>query len=254
MAKQYNIRWRESDEKELRRVVKNYNAKISRLAKKDAKNAAALPEKMSVKQLKEMIDTRQDLNRELNSLKRFSEKGAEELVSVPDNKYNLVTTKWQRNEMSMRAGLINRKRKQRLEEIQQWEMKSGGQALGYKKGDFGMGKADEVALSPIKAFNPSMSRKDLNMRFRHIRRESQSNFFDKKEEFLRQNYIKGLRQTYSEDDIGDIVTAIEKMNFKDFYKRFQEEGGTMEFASRLPNNDLKEAYVEQLKSTWTPNK
>ena len=86
MAKRkYNIRWREADEKELRRVVKNFNAKITRLAKKDPKNAAALPERVSAAELRAMIKTRQDLQRELNALRRFSQKGAETLVEIPDN-------------------------------------------------------------------------------------------------------------------------------------------------------------------------
>ena len=93
MSRKYNIRWREADEKELQRVVKNYNAKLSRLAKKNPEMKNALPDRVSAAQLRDMIETRQDLNRELNSLRRFSQKGAEELVEVPDNDYNLKITK-----------------------------------------------------------------------------------------------------------------------------------------------------------------
>ena len=74
MRKQYNIKWNESDGAELRRTVKNFNAKISRLQKKyndDPKKLSALPEKVSVKQIKDLVATRQDLKRELNSLQRF---------------------------------------------------------------------------------------------------------------------------------------------------------------------------------------
>lgn len=255
MAKRYNIRWKPDDEAELKRVVKNYNAKISRLEKKNPEHKNALPERVTVRQMRELIETRHDLNRELNSLKRFSVKGAEQIVDVPENKYNLKTTKWQKEEMIRRTAVINRTRKRRLEEISKWEMTSGGKSLGYTRGDFGMGQADEVALSPMKPFNPSMSRKDLTMKFRHIRKESQLNYFSSKEEMLRRNYIeKGLLRTYKEEDVREIIEAIENMDFKEFYKRFQAEGGTMEFASKLPNNALYDSYVEQLKSTWIPKK
>ena len=96
MSRKYNIRWSEADDKELKRVVKNFNAKLGRLAKKDPENKDALPERISAAQLKEMIQTRQDLNRELNSLRRFSQKGAEEIIDVPGNYYNLRLTKWQK--------------------------------------------------------------------------------------------------------------------------------------------------------------
>ena len=88
MPRRYNIRWSQADEAELKRVVKNFNAKLTRLAKKDPQSAAALPERVSAAQLRDMIETRQDLNRELNALRRFSERGAEELVDIPDNYYN----------------------------------------------------------------------------------------------------------------------------------------------------------------------
>ena len=97
MSRKYNIRWSEADEAELKRVVKNFNAKLTRLANKDPQNKNALPERVSAAQLRDLIETRQDLNRELNALRRFSERGAEELVDVPDNDYNLKITKWQKN-------------------------------------------------------------------------------------------------------------------------------------------------------------
>ena len=97
MAKRkYNIRWSEADEKELQRVVKNFNAKIARLEKKiDPKdtNPVLLPERVKVSVLRDMIQTRQDLNRELNALKRFSKKGAEAETFIPDNYYNIKITK-----------------------------------------------------------------------------------------------------------------------------------------------------------------
>ena len=87
MSKQYNIRWKQDDNQELRKAVKNFNAKISRLEKKDPQNKEALPEKITVKQIKELISTRQDLKRELNALQRFSKRGAEKIIEIPDTDY-----------------------------------------------------------------------------------------------------------------------------------------------------------------------
>ena len=86
MSKYHKIRWQDNDLKELQRVVRNYNAKVTRLKKKEPelyKNTLpqfydertdSFTDKISVRQLKEIINTRQDLKRELNMLRRFSKK------------------------------------------------------------------------------------------------------------------------------------------------------------------------------------
>ena len=129
MSKYHKINWREEDTKELTRVVRNFNAKIQRLSKTNPGITNLLPEKVSASELKNLINTRQDLKRELNALNRFSKRGSETIVEIQENDYGLKTTKWQRTEMNRRVGVINRKRKARLEQFSNIEMKSGGQAL-----------------------------------------------------------------------------------------------------------------------------
>ena len=257
MSKRYSIKWRKDDEEELRRVVRNFNAKIDRLAKKDPKNKSALPEKMSVRTLKELIDTRQDLNRELNSMRRFTRRGAEELVSVPDNDYNLEITRWQKNEMSLRNAVINRRRKTRREEFEKTEMKSGSEELGYTLGDIGMGKAEEVSLRPTQVFTPKMNRADLNKKYRHQLKESQSTYFEKVDERFRQTYIDQLKMKYNENDIQDVIDSIKEMDYKDFYKNVLAEGGvkaSLEIAAYPPSRGSSEynGYVELLHEQWIP--
>ena len=253
MPKQYNIRWRKDDSEQLRKAVKNYNAKIDRLAKKNPESASALPEKTSVRQMKELIDTRQDLNREINALRRFSKKGAETLVDVPDSEYNLKITKWQKNEMTRRVGIINRKRKKRLDDITSMEVTSRGEGLGYTRGQLGMGRAEEVQLQPMRPFTAKMTRHDLKMKARAINLQSQSTYFNRRDEQFRRGFIDTLRRNYNEEDIKDVIEAIEDMDFKTFYHTFQSEGGTFEFA--YPGDDSQyQGYVNALKATWTPNK
>ena len=67
MSKYHRINWRESDEQELKRVIRNFNAKITRLEKKNPQiyNKNTLPtfwdsetetytNKMSVRQMKNL--------------------------------------------------------------------------------------------------------------------------------------------------------------------------------------------------------
>lgn len=254
MARRSNIRWREADEKELRRVVKNFNAKITRLEKKDPKNSAALPERVSAAQLRDMIETRQDLNRELNALRRFSERGAEEIVTVPGSDYTLTLTKWQKKEMTRREVIVNQVRKRQRERVANIEMTSRGESLGYRKGDIGMGKAERVALEPVKAFTPSMNRRDLNKRFSQLRKESQSNYWARRNEVMRENYIRTIETNFPEAMVSDVVERIREMDFEEFRKVFEaEDQGTFEFAYPL-TKDQQTRYSTALRSMWKPNK
>lgn len=268
MSKRYNIRWTDADQKALSNAVRNFNSKITRTEKKLPPNERnALPERVSVKAVKELITTRQDLNRELNSLRRFMEKGAEELItisdsSIDDSNYNLKTTKWQKQDMSIRLGVINRRRKSRLEEMQNIYVEDPrtNESLGYTRGEFGMGKAELNSLKPLKLFTEKMSQQDLKKRFRHLRKESSSDFYNKKDETLKNNYLKELKKNFNESDIADVIDSIEKMDFRDFFKGLQKEGGIKPaFEWIYPeekdkDNPNYQGFVSKLKSQWVKNK
>ena len=253
MSKQYNIRWKSADDAELRKAVKNFNAKITRLEKKGV-DESLLPERASVATIRDLVATRQDLKRELNSLKRFSKRGAEEITTIPNTQYNIQTTKWQKEDMEIRSRAITNRRRNRLKEIENFEMESGGKKLGYTRGQFGMGQAEKISLKPIKPFYRTMSQGDIKKRHKHFQRESQSNYFNKKDEELRSNFIRGLEQTYGKDKVADIVDSVSDMDFKEFYQKFQSEPGMMEFASDIPEDADEQGYLAKLRSTWLPNK
>lgn len=262
MSKLYNIRWSDADNKELRRVVKNYNAKISRLEKKNPQLKNALPEKTSVKAMRELIATRNDLNRELNSLRRFSKKGAETLVVAPGNEYNTKITKWQRTEMNRRASIINRKRVARREQIENIEMTAGGEKLGYSLSQLGMGSIAKNELKPINSFTPFMSRADIKKKFDVLKNESSDLYWNKKEIALKENYIKEIERNFNSEDIKPVKDAIDNMDFDDFYAVYLSEGGTFENvyprgqkgdkAKGIEPDAEYQSYVENLHSTWVP--
>ena len=253
MSKQYNIRWKQSDSEELTKAVRNFNAKIDRAAKKlSPREREALPERASVRELKKIIVSRNDLNRELRALRSFSKKGAEELVDVPGSDYNLKITKRQKTQMLRRASQINKAREKERQEIADLDMTRAGKSLGYSRGDFGMGKASELSLRPVKAFTPKMTRTDLRKKYKGILKESQSTYWSQRDELLRENIKKAIRDNFREEDIQEVLEAIDKMNPKQLRKIFEAEGGNMEFAYPL-NDEQYDAYLSELKATWTPN-
>ena len=259
MSRVYNIRWQQSDNVDLKRAVKNFNAKITRLEKKYPQQKNALPERVSVKQIKELITSRQDLKRELNSLRRFTTPGAEQLVDVPDSDYNLQITKWQKEEMTRRLGIINRKRKERYDVIQDVEMTSRGEGLGYTVGQareaIGMGSVDRNATKPMNAFTPKMTRTDLKAKFKSIMIESQQNYWSEREQIMKDTYIRTLLEQFAEEDIRDVVSEIQDMNFETFYKKFSADSGKWEslYPNRGGTRDDYDSYLDGLKATWIPN-
>ena len=261
MSRQYNIKWREQDEKELRRVARNFNDKLRREIKKSPENKNILPQfynentdqfesRISVTMLHDLIKTRADYNRMLNMLKRFSVRGAEKIVDAPDNDYGTRTTKWQKQEMGRMVGIVNRKRQERLDKLNLVEMMNSQGALGYTLGQmFGMGLASKNKLSPTKAFTPSQSQTDLKYKFRGLLTESKTTYHQDRDALLKENYIRTLQENYKAKDIQDVISKIRSMNSDAFVLKFEAKGDAFEFAYP-PDDEQYQNYLSELKGYW----
>ena len=263
MSKQYNIKWREQDEKELRRVVRNFNDKLRRLVKENPENQNILPQfwneqtqefesRVTIKNLKELIQTRADYNRQLNMLRRFSRRGAEEIIEAPTNEYGARTTKWQKYEMARMAQIVNRRRKERLENLENVKMLDSYGELGYTLGQrFGMGLASRNSLNPIKTFTASQTQADIKQKVRALMRESASNYAKDRDLMLKENFINELRKNYNEADISDVIERIRSMDDDLFVLKFEARGDKFELAYP-PDRGSEEYnnYVSELKGYW----
>ena len=88
------IRYDPVFQKEIERVVKNFNAKITRL---ENKGNELLPEREYVRELKNQYTSRRELKRKLNQLRKFSEQGIEDIVKTSEgtkiSKYDIAILK-----------------------------------------------------------------------------------------------------------------------------------------------------------------
>lgn len=84
---QSRIRWTRSDYARLGRAISDFNKKIKELETEE--NKLYLPESRNYKLEKKDIQTRAELNRVINSLKRFSNEGASDIVE---------NRRWQEND------------------------------------------------------------------------------------------------------------------------------------------------------------
>ena len=263
MPKSNNIKWRIEDEQELRRVARNFNDKLRRLIKENPANKNILPQfynpntdqfesRITVQALKDSIQTRADFNRELNMLKRFSRKGAEAIIEAPGNKYGSFTTVWQARETSRMVAIVNKKRKEKLDNLSLVEMANSEGKLGYTLGQmFGMGLASKNKLTPTKGFTMSQTQADIRYKFRALMNESRTNYYREMNERLKSNYIKTLEKNFAEEDIKDVIESIEKMDPDVFLLKFEAKGDAFEFA--YPSNkgsDEYNGYVSELQGYW----
>lgn len=123
MPKSSKIRWRDRDTEQLARKVKNFNAKLTRLTKKNPALAEVLPERVSAKALKQDITNRQEYNRVIKALSAFTEKGAEAVVT---GKQGVTTTKWQLQQVKKAVAIENRRRKKEAERLKSAPVMIGG--------------------------------------------------------------------------------------------------------------------------------
>lgn len=264
MPQQSNIKWRVQDEQELRRVARNFNDKLRRLIKENPENQNILPQfynektkqfesRITVSTLKSMIQTRADYNRNLNMLKRFSKRGAETIVEAPYNEYGTKTTLWQKQEAGRLAGVVNRRRQERLENLNVVEMMNSQGKLGYTLGEmFGMGLASKNKLSPTKPFTKSQSQTDLKYKLRALMEESRTQYHLDKDKLLKENYIKSLKQNYKEKDISGVISQIKSMDPNLFVLKFEAKGDAFEF-SYPPDQEQYDMYLSELKGYWLPS-
>lgn len=110
------IRWKRGDYIKLGRAVSDFNKKINELNAVEKK--LYLPDLVDYKVAKEEILTRQDLNRMINSLRRFKEEGAEELYVTQAGE---KMTKWERKELGIASRVAQRRLQAELKELQAQE-------------------------------------------------------------------------------------------------------------------------------------
>lgn len=106
MSKKYNIKWRESDERTLKRAVKNFNAKIARVAKTHANLIEFQPDKASYKALRQSINTRYDFNKTIRELTNYTQRN---YLPVSKNKEDNIKFKKTIDKFNKRIDYVKKK-------------------------------------------------------------------------------------------------------------------------------------------------
>lgn len=112
MAKNSKIRWSRSDYVRLGKAVSEFNKKVNQL--QSEQDSLYLPEVQTYKEVKQDITTRSELNRYINSLKRFSREGAEDIVTLQSGE---KISAWELKELKILRKSATRRINQELKEV-----------------------------------------------------------------------------------------------------------------------------------------
>ena len=103
------IRYDQKLNNEIRRIVKNYNAKIRRLNKREDLTLPPLFDRQALKSMKQSTKSRADLRRKLKNLQEFSKRGGEQNIMVKGREI----PRYQYKNIQRYRNLINRRLNQR---------------------------------------------------------------------------------------------------------------------------------------------
>ena len=112
LPKQSKIKWKRADYITLGKAVSQFNKKINELQQEENKNY--LPELINYKEVKENITSRKELNRVINSLRRFKKEGAEELYTLESGQQ---ITKWEKHELNLQRNIAEKRLKEELQQL-----------------------------------------------------------------------------------------------------------------------------------------
>lgn len=183
MQKRYNIKWRDTDEKELAKAVRKFNAKRTRLLKQVPELEEFLPPKASTKEIRKSVQSRRDLKNELNSLERFMRKGAEKPIIT---KEGIKTTVYEKKEISIKVRAINQRRATELKKA----------APSTEKGT--MGTVRENNLKPKQYDIDKIKKSDWKKFVESVEKQSKDSYASDRYDRYKENFIKGLENAFGE--------------------------------------------------------
>lgn len=243
MSRKSKIRWREEDYKEVERVIKNFNNKIYRTKKNQPNIADIQPQTIRKSEFIKGIKTRKDLNRELNSLKRYGKRGAEKQV-VSKSDEHLKATKWEVKEYKHKEGIINARKTRERHRLEEKEHLQGGKKSGYKKGESLSPLLEESLRTSHNNFNDK-NKTNWEKFKKRIDKQLDSNYMPNMNSLYKENYIKALDKMNYPPDIKYIINRLNTDRFIDRYA--VDELATIDFVYSLHEMEIR---IDTIREIW----
>ena len=204
------IRWKRGDYIQLGKAVANFNKKINKLQAEE--NRLYLPETINYTEAKENITTRKELNRLLNSLRRFQREGAEELYTT---KAGESLTRWERRELGIQSRIAQARLSRELKALETPD------ESGFSRAQMGSARVKSLKAQISNLANiENVKGYEFNRLRGRIQSLGESDYTMKKATIFRENYLKEMEK-YSHFDnydklmakLNSITNPIEFFNF-----------------------------------------
>lgn len=218
------IRWTRSDIATLSRAVRDFNKKVNKLQAEE--NKLYLPEEISYQKTKENITTRRELNRVINSLKRFKREGAEDLYVT---EVGAAMTKWERRELGIQSRIAVRRLQREYETL---NVPKPGEK--YSRVQMGSERATEIKRQ-IKRLQDIEGRtgESLSLLKKSIRFQGASDYEMKKATIFRENYITEMQKYKG------------FKNYNKFMNKLKSIQNPIEFYNFVSKNELMQDLTYQ---------
>ena len=234
MAVRGKIKWTKNDARKVANLVRQFNAKITRITKKNPSIAKALPGRMNSQAIQQMYSqlTRADFNRWVNSNMRFLKKGADEIVTT---KAGVKTTRWQLNEIRYNLQRINAERRSRMERLQPSTTKGT------------MGAINELELQPRRNLAQNIPAQYWERYVRGIEKQVLSSYISSRAEQYKRNYLTALREALGEQpELESILAQIPAETVAEAYAQDPD----LSIGYLYYEHEIEEA-VQNLKEKWS---
>lgn len=219
------IRYDKKLNSEITRVVRNYNAKIKRIENYVDSFNYMLPEKMSIKNLKQNVYTRNELRRKLKELQRYSTRGIEETMTT---KSGYALSKYEYINLKKETARVKRNITRELTRLESEQPRVYGKRQSMTFAQMG----DSYYL------NLKAKREALERSIEKLTKEDYSKYYNlvykagRNQEYMtslfRDNYNKmltdlGYYTGYDNDKLKLLQQKLDTLSNKDFYRLFQNE-------------------------------
>lgn len=234
------MKWRKSDEIELKRLIKNFNNKLRRVKNKHPENYKIYPKNYRFSDLKDNIITRQDFNRIISELKLFSERGKEDIIT---NSHKVKAMIWELEVENMRVKLINKERARELKKINKINITIGG-----KKIETASITITKRELSPKKFnFDRMYSRNEFEMFKKTTEKQVTSNYWFNIQNKYVDNYIKALVNVFSPSQAAELIKVINQIPLEYMIELYHREMlGNIDYIYEPQEQGIKFEYLMEM--------
>lgn len=239
---------------ELKKAISNFNAKIRRLENVDKE--IGIPEKENIKAIKDRINSKWDLNREIDKLERFTKRNAEDLIK---NKSGVVLTRWEFENIQKEQKRLNARLLRDIERYSKIKPQEFGKVQSVSYAQMG-----DEKLSNMKARQKAISRKNVMK----LNREQLKNLqvllnktsanYRKPKDIFYNNYLDGtLLNTayfigYDNEKIKYIKEKLSELTPTQFSKAFETEQALKDIQLRYDLTKEDGITPELLENDITP--